>query len=790
MKTNIQKVGASLALIGLMFHMLPVSLVSANTSSEIIFPLKEVSKLECRFEKFHLLGSECRKQMPLIKSSDYERYATLNGGYNRYTRLYTVLHGASYRYGWDVGMGGHHGIDIATAEGTPVYSIADGTVIAAGTALGWGKYVSIEHTIRGQKIVSNYAHLHTLEVNEGDRVRVGVQIGTVGNTGNSTGNHLHFQIDRPHTFHPWHYNSGTCPLSYNNQINTNECLGELHRQTIDPIVFFETHGAVVNTPIQVVPSNPNTQQPAPTQNTQTSSSGVDMSVFNRTVYIGYSLTDTRSVQQIMKDLGYYNEVITSNYEDVVEAVTNYQLDSGVISSRDDEGAGWFGPRTRSQAKVDYDRFLANNSLGVTIQDTPQTSDPVAQNQTPVISRENLMTREEIEAMEIAEFLKNHTLNFNNTFSQLDTGSSRTMQIVFNTERGRGFRGNTPGEIHFEFNSDVIDVFPRSFYNFTDGIRDIRITGKNTGHTTLHVKLGDVILRTFSLSVGQAGVQSGVSGGKIYTQNQVVLGEDNRAIVLLRDEHGNRIVRKEFDGTFHINGGDNIKYCLKRGTLQNIRATFARTCHDEEYTDTLSFSYKDTIGGLLLFDYKILTENKVELRVMANAGNTLTRQSLTVNAPKNLRPSHPYFNEIVQGIKAGELSGFRNGYFLEDESLTQRQANTWIGNIMRERNINTGKLEALRNEPNGVFIPVTRKEFLTLASKYLGGQSVQTSGQRYLDLDANGQTLVASTLGPQYSWRDNFGNNYFQPDATIKRGEAVYLLSELLKTQGRGSVAAR
>lgn len=82
-----------------------------------------------------------------------------------------------------------------------------------------------------------------------------------------------------------------------------------------------------------------------------------------------------------------------------------------------------------------------------------------------------------------------------------------MQIVFNTSRGRGFRGNTPGEIHFEFNSDIIDVFPKSFYNFTDGVRDIKITGKNTGNTTLKVKLGDVILKTFSLSVGELGAEA-------------------------------------------------------------------------------------------------------------------------------------------------------------------------------------------------------------------------------------------------------------------------------------------
>lgn len=780
MKKHIRKIWASLALLWLLIQILPVSIVSANTSSELIFPLKEISKLECRFEKFELLWSECREQMPLIKSSDYERYATLNGWYNKYTRLYTVLYGASYRYGWDVGMGWHHGIDIATAEWTPVYSIANGTVIAAGSAIGWGRYVSIEHIINGQKVVSNYAHLHTFEVNEWERISAGTRIGTVGNTWNSTWNHLHFQIDRSNTFHPWHYNSGTCPLSYNNQINTNECISELYNQTIDPIVFFETNGAIVTTPVQNI-----TQITTPNQNTtqaQTSTSWVDMSVFERTVYIDYSLADTRSIQQIMKDLGYYDEVITSNYEDVIEAIINYQLDTWVITSRSDEWAGWFGPRTRTKAKTDYDRFIANNSLWVTVQNTTQTTPTVVQNKAPVISREKLMTREEIEAMEIAEFLWSHSMSFTNTFSQLDINSSRTMQIVFNTERGRGYRGNTPGEIHFEFNGDIVDVFPKSFFNFSDGIRDIKITWKNNGHTTLHVKLWDVILRTFSISVGIPWVQTWVWNGKIYTQNQVVLWETNRAIILLRDQHGNKIVRKEFEWTYTVHGWENIMYCLKRGTLQNIRATYARECHDEEYVNTLTYTYKDTIAGLLIFDYKILTDNKVELRLTNNNRTNVAYHKLLVNAPLNLRPSHPYFSEIITGIKSGTLSWIRNWYFLEDESLTQRQAKAWIGNTMRQKNINTWMLAALRNEPDGVFTPMTRKEFLTLASKYLTTQQTNVTWQRYLDLDTWWQNLVASALWGNYIWRDDFGNNYFQPNATIRRWEAAYLLSELLRVQ--------
>ena len=79
MKTTIKKIFASAALLGLVPHLVPYNIGSAYASNDIIFPLKEISKLECRFEKFDLLSSDCKEQMPLIKSSDYERYATMNG---------------------------------------------------------------------------------------------------------------------------------------------------------------------------------------------------------------------------------------------------------------------------------------------------------------------------------------------------------------------------------------------------------------------------------------------------------------------------------------------------------------------------------------------------------------------------------------------------------------------------------------------------------------------------------------------------------------------------------------
>jgi len=87
----------------------------------------------------------------------------------------------------------HTGIDIAGETGTPVGAFMTGTVIYTGeTSTGFGKHVKIDH---GHHIVSIYAHLDSITVEEGQEVEMGTVVGTRGNTGWSTGPHLHFQIN-------------------------------------------------------------------------------------------------------------------------------------------------------------------------------------------------------------------------------------------------------------------------------------------------------------------------------------------------------------------------------------------------------------------------------------------------------------------------------------------------------------------------------------------------------------------------------------------------------------------
>lgn len=59
--------------------LLPLNLNTTNASSNLVYPLKKISKLECRFNEFDTLSSDCLEDLPILRTSDYTKYATQNG---------------------------------------------------------------------------------------------------------------------------------------------------------------------------------------------------------------------------------------------------------------------------------------------------------------------------------------------------------------------------------------------------------------------------------------------------------------------------------------------------------------------------------------------------------------------------------------------------------------------------------------------------------------------------------------------------------------------------------------
>ncbi|MCF7811240.1 M23 family metallopeptidase [bacterium] len=85
----------------------------------------------------------------------------------------------------------HNGIDFSQERGTPIFATADGVVVHAKRMHGLGKVVVIDH---GYGFKTNYGHMSAFSVAKGSRVTRGQKIGEVGNTGRSTGPHLHYEV--------------------------------------------------------------------------------------------------------------------------------------------------------------------------------------------------------------------------------------------------------------------------------------------------------------------------------------------------------------------------------------------------------------------------------------------------------------------------------------------------------------------------------------------------------------------------------------------------------------------
>lgn len=85
----------------------------------------------------------------------------------------------------------HNGVDIANKIGTPVYAVTDGVVLESGPASGYGQWIRVK---QDDGTTGIFGHVDQSFVRKGQRVTAGQQIGTVGNRGNSTGPHLHYEV--------------------------------------------------------------------------------------------------------------------------------------------------------------------------------------------------------------------------------------------------------------------------------------------------------------------------------------------------------------------------------------------------------------------------------------------------------------------------------------------------------------------------------------------------------------------------------------------------------------------
>ena len=157
---------------------------------------------------------EMYKCIPAIQPVANKNLKQMASGYgNRIDPIYGTV-----RY--------HAGMDFSAAVGTDIYATGDGTVEDAGWESGYGNCVVIDH---GYGYKTRYAHMSRIGVRRGEKVIRGQVIGAVGNTGKSTGPHLHYEvIVKGRTVNPVnYYYMDLTPEEYDEMIKVAETRGNM-----------------------------------------------------------------------------------------------------------------------------------------------------------------------------------------------------------------------------------------------------------------------------------------------------------------------------------------------------------------------------------------------------------------------------------------------------------------------------------------------------------------------------------------------------------------------------------
>lgn len=217
----------------LLFSCLTLASCFLWTSYAWTYPVQEVSWNFC-WET----GGVCSIELPKIENADYLSYQNSA----LYREIYTVMWWGTY-YDWrDFWFWSHQGVDIASELWTPIYSMWDWEIIEAWERGEWWNVVIIKHTVWNASLWSIYAHLDEVLVKVWDTVKEWALIAKMGNSWNTTWVHVHFQIDTTEGKHP--YFPSWCEWTITEIVNEWRCWSQIKSNTLDPILFLETNGAI------------------------------------------------------------------------------------------------------------------------------------------------------------------------------------------------------------------------------------------------------------------------------------------------------------------------------------------------------------------------------------------------------------------------------------------------------------------------------------------------------------------------------------------------------------------
>jgi len=444
--------------------------------------------------------------------------------------------------------------------------------------------------------------------------------------------------------------------------------------------------------------------------------------------------------------------------------------------------------------IDPILFLESNWTYVAWSVWTVTVDSIKQKQseTKKIEQKNIKSREEILQEEINEFLKTHSFEIktNVIWDNLKTSTTYiTKLLAYNN--WREFNWTMPWTwIKFEFDSNVLDVNPTSIILAEKWWRDVMITAKKSGRHRIDIKLWNNTIYTKYINFYAWWELSSPTDASIITNTKqnIALWDEKLWAIIMKTTYWSNQIYIPYNWTYKVKALSwKIKFC-------NVSKKSIKKCDPIELVSELIFNYADTKAWILLFWFNVFDYSPIKFwleKIGSKYDISRTKADILVSNPARFDSSYLYYNENVSALKKWYFK-LNNWYLTQDSEITWKQIKEIINSyywyeFLRAWDSSYKKNAALINLEKAKkllaeikdYDKITRWKYAKIIIECLNINIYSWNSAKFLDEKWDFKKYITTLrINYWFKWKDQFSENYFQPDKNITVWEALYLLEKV------------
>ena len=443
-------------------------------------------------------------------------------------------------------------------------------------------------------------------------------------------------------------------------------------------------------------------------------------------------------------------------------------------------------------------FLESNGANI-----PQSFDKIiVENSKTIvekqISREEIVSIEQIREEEVKNFIKKYDININvyPIWWSVEVGNyGKIILSITKKSNWKPFKGLLPDDIIVNYNTKYISsLYPR-WIKIIEWNREISFLTKKTWVTPINMSFGTVPLFN-NIYIRIINKWESIVPDNAYIQllwSRQYINEDRFAIVVMRDKNMNKIINVNYQWKYKIySDSNNIKFCKIKISTPDDRIKLSRHfCKNEDIKNSLEFSYNDTIKGVYIYKVVWNIEWFYNISVSKDGKNIWNSRFYRIKNIKDISKSI-YSKFLWKAEKYWIMLGLvKKWYFTPTRELSLYDAKTLIKNFIYsvEHNIWKAFPSNIKLSKEDKYKKITRWKLVELIFENLWYKVKNYETIDYIDLkwqnESSGEKKDLANIAQflklrWFQWQDRYGEKYFQAKKNIKRDEAIYLIYSLEK----------